>query len=299
MNKIETELLESIQNREITFLIGNGINRYPKNPPERSWEKILVEVYNELTNNKLNYIPKGINLTEFHDVLDLETNHKSIAIQKAFIQRLNWNPDEHHERIVEKIQTLKIPILTTNFDLVLEKTNKCNLYRHKIEKLRALSDYYPWDSYYSDSLKLNPFDDFSIWHINGQIDYKRSIKLGLNHYLLMVNQVKKHFPHISSTEINYDYERTWLKILFEKDICIFGLGLDEQEVFIRWLLLERAKYFKKNPSKSKQGWYVNFDKTNEFNVGKKFFLKSVGFKYVDYTSERKYDDFYQDFWNKI
>ncbi|UMY65300.1 hypothetical protein [Flavobacterium sp. HJ-32-4] len=114
---------------------------------------------------------------------------------------------------------------------------------------------------------------FSIWHINGQTNYKRSIKLGLNHYLLMVNQVKKHFPFQHRDVINPEFERTWLKILFEKDICIFGLGLDEQEVFIRWLLLERAKYFKRFPEKSRKGWYINFDESSPSNVGKKVLFK--------------------------
>ncbi len=260
---------------------------------------MLVEIYNEISGENINFIPKGITLTEFHDVLDLASASKSQNIQRAFIKKLDWEPDEHHRNIISKIISLQLPILTTNFDLVLEKAARCNSFRHKIPNHRVLSDFYPWDSYYSNSLKSNPFDDFSIWHINGQTNYKRSIKLGLNHYLLMVNQVKKHFPFQHRDVINPEFERTWLKILFEKDICIFGLGLDEQEVFIRWLLLERAKYFKRFPEKSRKGWYINFDESSPSNVGKKFFLKSVGFKYIDYFGENKYDKFYIDFWNQI
>ena len=299
MNILEKSLLKSIENGQTVFLIGNGINRYPNNPIERSWENILVAINNELTKPPINFIPKGITLTEFHDVLDLKTDEKSSVIQQAFIDRLKWEPDEHHRRIVGAIKKLNLPILTTNFDLVLESCENCSLQRHKINGYRALTDYYPWDTYYSDTPKDNPFDSFSIWHMHGQTDYKRSIKLGLNHYMLMVNRAKTHFPNTSSIEFNPEFSRTWLKLMFEKDLCIFGLGLDEQEVFIRWLFLERAKYFKKYPDKAKEGWYINFDDSNEYNLGKKFFMKSVGIKYIDYLEGNKYDKFYVDFWRQF
>lgn len=75
---------------------------------------------------------------------------------------------------------------------------------------------------------------------------------------------------------------------------IFGFGLDENEVFFRWLLIERAKYFKRNPSLKKQGWYVVLKNSTESkNEGKLFFLESVG---IDIIEVNSYTEIYEKIW---
>lgn len=82
---------------------------------------------------------------------------------------------------------------------------------------------------------------------------------------------------------------TWLNIIFNKSLFIVGLGLEENEVFFRWLLIERAKYFKKFPKRKKEGWYITVRDNTDINfLGKKFFLESVGLKVLevpDYKTE--------------
>lgn len=68
---------------------------------------------------------------------------------------------------------------------------------------------------------------------------------------------------------------------------IFGLGLEENEVFFRWLLIERARYFKDFPERRKDAWFIHVGELN--NDGKYFFLEGVGVRPIHVTS---YDDIY-------
>jgi hypothetical protein len=64
---------------------------------------------------------------------------------------------------------------------------------------------------------------------------------------------------------------------------IFGLGLAENEVFLRWLLIERAKYYTDFPKRFQPAWY--FHTSHEQDHGKLYFLQAVGvqaFEVADY-----------------
>jgi hypothetical protein len=76
---------------------------------------------------------------------------------------------------------------------------------------------------------------------------------------------------------------------------MFGLGLEENEVFIRWLLIERAKYFKKYPERRKKTWYVvpQMEQPDSRMAGKMYFLRSIGFEIME---TRNYDDIYAGPW---
>src|SRR3546814_19304421 len=82
---------------------------------------------------------------------------------------------------------------------------------------------------------------------------------------------------------NWNGSKTWLHIIFNKPLCVFGLGMEENEVFIRWLLIERAKYFKKFPNRQKRGWYVapKIEKPADKLIGKIKFLKGIGFEIIE------------------
>ena len=78
---------------------------------------------------------------------------------------------------------------------------------------------------------------------------------------------------------------TWLHIIFNKSLFIFGLGLEENEVFLRWLFIQRTKYFKLY-GKSYRGWYI----CNDIKEGKRFFLEHLGFKIINISD---YNTLYQ------
>uniref|UniRef100_UPI00404B23F8 SIR2 family protein n=1 Tax=Flavobacterium sp. TaxID=239 RepID=UPI00404B23F8 len=297
--KIYDDLKKAINEKNPCFVIGNGINRFKQHNSEGdvSWEGILLKIYNDFSSKKRNFIPEGVALPEFFDIIDLVKEGKvKTSLQKEFADKLDWQPKPHHMNIVSKIKERNAQIITTNFDFVLQKSINAEMFRHRVSGLRLMSDFYPWDTYFSDSEKKDPFNAFSIWHMHGQKNYHRSIKLGLNQYMSMVERSKRYFPKTNKDESDKEYQ-TWVKLFFEKDLIIMGLSLNEQEIFFRWLLLQRAKYFKRRPELKKAGFYINHAESDKHNVGKKFFMKSVGIDYVDFIGD--FDGFYHDFWNEI
>jgi hypothetical protein len=287
--------LREIINRnknDIAFIIGNGINRYPDNPAAVSWDALLVKLWRKFAPGIFEgeEKPEGLTLTEFYDVLDLSSTGELLsgsAIQKEAVRILDdWNFSNHHKRITEKAREWNIPVLTTNFDRLMPLSVGLN--KFYMDK-KSFTDFYPWDIYYSDRELLSPADGFGIWFINGYVEYFRSIRLGLTHYMGCVERARKMLhkgegnPFSGKNREHWAGRHTWLHILFNRDICIFGLSLGENEVFIRWLLIERARYFKKFPDREKKGWYISTvsktpDKDSE---GKKMFMRSVGIKIVE------------------
>ncbi|MFC2094391.1 hypothetical protein ACFLSH_02055 [Bacteroidota bacterium] len=299
-------LLKNIINRnksEIAFLIGNGINRYQSNSNVLSWDSLLIKLlkkFTKLTNRK---IPAGISTTEFYDILELESPDNIIngfAIQKEVTALMqNWNPLPHHKKILNKIFSINAPVLTTNFDLILPRG--MNLEKMKIET-KGFTDFYPWSVYFSKNNLVYPTDGFGIWYINGMIEYSRSIRLGLTHYMGSVERarrlIQKGKPdNLFSGKNNQNWQgsKTWLHIIFNKSLCVFGLALEENEVFIRWLLIERAKYFKQFPGRRMKGWFVVKRPKTETDryTGKKFFMERVGLKVIEVD---EYDDIYKSPW---
>ena len=163
----------------------------------------------------------------------------------------------------------------------------------------SFTDHYPWASYYAESELKNPLDGFGVWYMNGMIKYHRSIKLGLSEYMGNVQRARKMINNnygktTTKGENPWNINNTWIDIMFNKSLCIFGLSLDETEVFFRWLLIQRAKFFKRFSEYDHKGWYIM--KTGDKNPkieGKKFFLKSVGIEVIEVDN---YSTLYEDIW---
>lgn len=279
---------------DIAFIIGNGINRYSTNSNIHSWNNLLIQLWSDVSLHTLSKIPSGISLTEFYDILDLE-NTQNINLQRMIVSLMSkWKPFNHHQLITNRIRDINAPILTTNFENTLAKACKLSLFKTSKGKF---TDFYPWTSYYGDSQLISPIDGFGIWHINGMIKYHRSIRLGLSHYMGSVERAR-NFIHKGNEENlfsgknmnNWRGFKTWLHIIFNKSLFIFGLGLEENEVFLRWLLIERIKYFKQFPNRKHKGWYIS---KKENNAGKKFFLEKVGFEIIEVDD---YSDIYENIW---
>ncbi len=197
-----------------------------------------------------------------------------------------WEYNEYHKRIVDKLREINAPVLTTNFDKVLE--NAINLTKQKLGS-KKLSDYYPWSFYYSDKQLDNPLNGFGIWHINGVVDYSRSIKLGLSQYMGCVAKARRMIQKTKDgkelfqgkNQSNWIGKDSWLHIIFNKSLFIFGLELAENEVFLRWLLIQRAFYFSRFPERKHQGWYLTTKANIDKEQGKRFFLEQVGLEIIE------------------
>jgi hypothetical protein len=268
----------------IALIIGNGIHQF-NGDSSSSWDSLLATLSQR---HGLPYkkVPKGASATEFFDVLALKANGQSDSLSKAFCELMDeWEAQEHHRNIMSWAVRHKATVLTTNFDEVLSKAVDAQLMRPKV---RGYTDYYPWDSRFAHELHDDPSEGFGIWHINGMARYARSIRLGLTHYMGSVQRARGWFHagdgrlFATKDNANWPGRRTWLHAIFNRPLLIFGLGLGENEVFLRWLLIERARYFSKFPDRRKAAWFVQRKKAEDDTAaGRSFFLEGVGVTCVD------------------
>ncbi|MDP3549251.1 MAG: hypothetical protein Q8R81_02530 [Novosphingobium sp.] len=91
--------------------------------------------------------------------------------------------------------------------------------------------------------------------------YKTSIRLGLSHYMGSVRRAggwlhgrSDENPFRAKNRREWQGARTWLHLLFNKPLLFVGLGLAENEVFLRWLLIEQAKYFRTFFDRAHDAW---------------------------------------------
>lgn len=299
------DIITSKQNN-IAFIIGNGIH-YQYKDCNISWVDLLKDLWNDYVGEKCN-IPEGTSLTEFYDILELNRfwgsrgvippNSLQLLQQRNSVKQSVANKfpskDTYGLRTcIEGIKKLNVPILTTNFDTYISDSVSATQYKMKpIDNLYKFTDFYPWNMYYSDREINNPLDGFAVWHINGTQEYPRSIRLGLSDYMGSVERARKMIQGNSLEEYftgkNQSYWKgynTWLHIIFNKQLFIFGLGLEENEVFLRWLLIQRTKYCKMY-HKDHKGWYIGKD----IKVGKRFFLEQLGFSVIEISD---YNTLYQ------
>ena len=123
----------------------------------------------------------------------------------------------------------------------------------------------------------DPTRDFAIWHLHGTALYPQSIKLGLNHYAWSIERARQLMngaPPVLGA--------CWLNIFLKRKLLIVGLGLEDQEVFLRWLLIQRGACRLRNTSAkalSITGWYVHCLQ-EAMPCAKQAFLESCGLKIV-------------------
>lgn len=268
----------------LAFVLGNGINRYGNNNA-LSWDDLLMQLWEKVSKEKLSERPEGCSLTEFYDVLNIK-NKRKIDLGKEVSSLLqSWKAMEQHKLMVDTIAKGNVPLLTTNFDATLARAHEM-----KLRKITGsgFSDYYPWNSYHSAAELKTPDEGFGIWYVNGLIHYPRSIRLGLSQYMGSVERARGLIQGKKGTGLYAATQKkpwagtnTWLDLIFHKSLCFVGLGLEENETFLRWLLIERVKYFNKFPSKRKPAWYIHPKSSGNMNEGKKFFLNNMGIEVLE------------------
>jgi hypothetical protein len=161
-----------------------------------------------------------------------------------------------------------------------------------------MSSFYPWDRYYGLEKLSNVDSGFGIWHLHGMMDYSQSLRLGLTHYLSAVSRAKKFLRDIRNNPLllnqqtnSWDGSSTWLRLFFTKPVIIFGLGLESSETFLRWLLIERWRFFLEHPRFEKNAWYIC--PNDEVDKGKTLFLFNIGISEL-YTEN--YNEIYLEPW---
>lgn len=236
------------------ILLGNGINLVNDTLPD--WNDLLANI------GGAHISSKGLTNTEIYDFIELRSDPE-LDFKKEISRSLNIPPEENlsvHSEFLELIKPIGCPVLTTNFDLSLEQADNLEFFRTR--KL-GFTRFYPWDTYSGENQLTNPIDGFGIWHIHGMTKYPDSIRLGLTDYMGSVEKARK-WIHKGDESIfrgknvkDWEGFPTWLHIWFNMPLIIVGLGMKPDEVFIRWLLIERKKYFKRYPRREKKTIYLS------------------------------------------
>jgi hypothetical protein len=285
---------------DLALVIGNGINRYGAAEGMNSWEALLTKLARRHINPEHTRVPKGVSPTEFYDVLELAAARAKSgkSLQSQFCEQMStWMSLPQHEHVAHWAKRESVPILTTNFEETLSTPVSAKRSRCGKDKFTA---FYPWSTCFSVKPVVDPLATFAVWHMNGIQAYRQSIRLGLSHYMGSVERARAWLHKsgnrlFGSEDISmWPGSKTWLQVFFHKPLLFFGLGLEENEVFLRWLLIERARYFKKFPGRAKQGWYVYAQQEANLDPGKSLFLKGVG---IEPYPVATYDDIYaQEIW---
>ncbi len=294
INRLDTIKQELLRNKsDLAFIVGNGINRFAYDENQDvSWNGLLLNVWQQISHRTLSSISTGISLTEFYDIMEFEAGSIDDVRLKVANLLDQWEPVEYHIWLQNKIANWNVPLLTTNFDRNLDNGLRIN----KLEfGSTGFTDFYPWNVYFSNTELLSSTAGFGVWHINGMVGYRRSIRLSLSEYTGLSARVRSFLHKEESIDDfnlkNQNYWKgynTWLHIIFNSSLCIFGLALDENETFLRWLLIERAKYFSRFPERKKKGWYIC--RPDEVSEGKRFYLDYLGFELVVLDD---FDDIYR------
>lgn len=293
ITKAKRILERHYKEKKIAFVFGNGINRYNCSDDSNiSWNDMLLKVWDSISSKTLSEIAKGITTTEFYNIMEFEAGSSKEVREKTVEIVKSWKQSDFEAALEKRLIDIDCPVLTTNFDGNIEK----GLNRYKMDIKQGFSDFYPWNVYYSTCQLNDPLDGFGVWHINGMQDYPRSLRLSLSEYINLTSRAR-NFIHSNEAIDNFDKKNksmwngyhTWMHLIFNSNLCIIGLALDEQETFLRWLLIERIKYFKKFKDRKRQGWFVCLNEDIE-NQGKKMFLEYLGFEIICLSS---YKDIYE------
>lgn len=236
--------LQNIVNRygPVAFLIGNGPNLAANIMP--SWEELLGSAADEPIRPEL---LEGLSNTEIYDLVQMKS-HEPQNVKKKVCNLLELNGSDDlavHQNLMRFARDQRCPVLTTNFDKALESSIGAQLMH---VDSRGFTRFYPWKSYYGfDRLSL-PTNGFGIWKIHGDINYVDSIRLGLTDYMGSAERARRLIHNGDEALFRgkrqemWKGHQTWLHIWFNMPIVIFGLKCGKDEVFIRWLLIERKRY---------------------------------------------------------
>lgn len=235
--------LHNIVNKhpKVAFLIGNGPNLAARIMP--SWKDLLTSA----ADRSIAFDVDGLTNTEVYDLVELHSG-AGHDVKKHIKTKLELLPNYNtslHERLMKFARDCDAPVLTTNFDEVFEQSIQAQLFHINSKKFTR---FYPWKTYYGFKQHTLPTDGFGIWKIHGDVRYKDSIRLGLTDYMGSAERARKLIHHgddrlfQGKRQHYWQGHQTWLHIWFNLPIVIVGLGYGIDEVFLRWLLIERRRY---------------------------------------------------------
>jgi hypothetical protein len=234
-----------------SILVGNGLNRCIET--NNSWGDLLESLANRL-NVKKSF--EEYNLPFEYEVIVNEYMKQNKKITDPYM--------ETKEQICSFIQGFDKPseiglfdelfkvnfdnLMTTNYDYMLEKflnSKFKGIAPHKNTKYLLN--------------KTGNEQEINFYHIHGDVNFPRTICLGYEHYIGLTAKLRdeinknekkksKEMKIINKLYELTEFENTWEEKFYTDDISIIGLGLDDSEVDLWWILTHRASVYYRNPN---------------------------------------------------
>jgi hypothetical protein len=239
--RVLEEIIDRHRHPKVAFLIGNGPNLASSIMP--SWKELLKSV----SDRSIPFGVDGLSNTEVYDLVEIYSEDPK-KIKERIKNSLEVLPHYNiniHQRLMQLAVNKGIPVMTTNFDETFEKSIGAQLFH--IES-KSFTRFYPWKTYYGMTQLKFPTDGFGIWKVHGDVRYTDSIRLGLTDYMGSAERARKLIHNGEDRLFSgkrqefWAGHQTWLHIWFNLPIVIFGLTCGLDEVFLRWLLIERKRY---------------------------------------------------------
>jgi hypothetical protein len=317
LEEIRNELRE--RKESLAFVFGNGINRYACSKArvgarKIAWDGMLLALWEQVCGEEFYMknakgepeIPsEGISYTEFYSILEnfLQNDNKLNcknpkarvglkARTKAYVEKnINIRRKYHHWLHKQLAEVFDCPVLTTNYDYNIEEGMTLD---PDYRQLKYYTNKFLMESYMTDGDGKDPFNEFCVWHVNGALRFASSLRIGLADYMSIITQASDRISEWQKCRKNglpmedITFNKSWLRLFFEKDLCIVGLSLDTNEILLRWLLIERKKFFDNYPDLKRKTWYVS--KNGDVKKGMEFFLNFLD---IDFIGLDNYQDVYE------
>ena len=292
--------------RRYAFLLGNGINYYFKDDAV-SWNGLLLKFFDanhggfDLIKDKDITSPEAANLLELLIDNNPADKGNAAATRRRLMDFLKESLNATGPRKCALLDAAweKHHILTTNFDESIEKyiarsikkrTRRCMAEARDEKEAVNHNGYYPWHRFWGldDCPKeSSPLDHpHAIWHIHGKLDGRSSasVLFSLTRY---VNAIKRIKQWGLPADKNWSGRNTWVNIFYNEPLIVAGLGLTNQEVFLRTLLIERKRYWKRQENNGKeepQSYYLVRKDIGKAESDGRAFLRALGFRIVEFDN---------------
>ena len=332
MNKVQLTAIQNfIKEKKPAFLFGNGINLY-NDSNSKTWREILQDLLIDKIKDDCDLkfkferafesdFSKDISYPEMYDLINGlykifgdDSDGELDCLQKEACDIIEGNfrknkKNKHYKKIVEKLRNLNLPLMTTNFDNLfekysgLDKQNMKSLDQSVVGSGKYSAHFaYQWNKYFSDNTLTKPDEKFAIWHIHGTIYDSRSIQLGTNQYVGMLDRARfairgKKGAALSKSKEEWFADNTWLDLMYNRPLVVIGLGVSTDEIFLRWLLLGRNRHLTDFSNKvdrdEKHSLYLSSSE-HPVPYAQRLFLETCGFEIIELSTDK---ELYEDLWN--
>lgn len=216
------------------LLIGNGPNRLSHG---HSWRELL-QALQAFTGRDINF-KKPFPLL-YEEVMLLSASRKipEAEIMRRVAEKVTeFEPTLIHQKL---LATGANHILTTNYDFSIQKAIDPNFNTFINEGIIR-------EARYSLFRKIN-IDGYTVWPIHGSLNLPKTIMLGYDHYSGYLERMR---AYVTSAAVYQNkslkslmarlndgekFVRSWLDLVFMRDVYILGLTLDFVEIHLWWLL---------------------------------------------------------------